>query len=77
MSEKTYQAKLTEEEINSSLKTLAAKIACYGITEDGFDRFNYLAKRILKIQKGDPEINNETDQSENPAPVTPEPVGWS
>lgn len=73
MSEKTYQAKLTEEEINSSLKALATRIACYGITEDDFDRFNYLGKRLLKIKKGEIEVENEIP----PTPETPKPSGWA
>lgn len=80
MSEKTFQAKLTEGELKSALVSVALGVANsangpIGLNEEDIDRFNYLAKRILKIQKGDLEINNETD--ENPAPATPKPVGWS
>lgn len=72
MSEKTFQAKLTEEELTAALNNQANDIICNGITDEKYDRFNYLTKRLLKIKKGDIEVENETQQDDN----SPNPQGW-
>lgn len=76
MSEKTFQAKLTEDEIEAALKALATQIACYSINDEKYERFNYLAKRLLKIKKGDIELETET-QPENNSPAETKAQGWA
>jgi len=61
---KTFQAKLTEEEIKAAYTSLAIKTAGVGLTEESFERLKYLGSRLLKIQKGEPEIETETTQAE-------------
>ncbi len=71
---KTFQARLTEEELISSLKAIATRISLYGVNEYDFDRFNYLGKRLLKIQKGEPEIENENLEAKSEQAKT---QGWN
>lgn len=74
MSNNKFQAKLTEEEIEAALKALATQIACYSISDEKYERFNYLAKRLLKIKKGEIEADTaETQQEDN----SPKPQGWT
>lgn len=69
MSADRHQVKLTKDEIKAALNNLCAQAISYGINDELYDRFNYLAKRLLTIQAGKPTI--ETEQSENAASDTP------
>lgn len=78
MSVDKHQVKLTKVEIEAALISVANEVVTQligmnNLEEALVDRFNYLSKRLLAIQAGKPEINNEPEQSENPAPST----SWS
>lgn len=66
MSEKTFQAKLTEAEIEAALQSVAMKISMGDFNEDVFERFTYLGKRLLKIKKGEVEVEVETNEVKQP-----------
>lgn len=78
MSVDKHQVKLTKDEIGAALSSVANEVinqvlGMNNLEEATVDRFNYLSKRLLAIQAGKPEINNEPEQSENTAPST----SWS
>lgn len=52
---KTYQMKLTANEIEALVSRLSQGITgfSHGVNEEHLDRLNYFAKRLIKIQKGD------------------------
>lgn len=62
-----YQAKLTKEEIEAALRQVAWNIGNDGLTEEKYERFTYLAKRLLAIQAGKPEIETEKQEPNAPA----------
>lgn len=64
-----YQIKSTREEIEAILNWYYRGTNANGLNEDLAERINYYQKRLLKIQKGEPEI--ETENTENTAPK-----GW-
>lgn len=65
MSNNKYQAKLTEAEIEAALQSVALKV-CMEFNEDIFERFTYLGKRLLKIKKGEVEVEVETNEVKQP-----------
>lgn len=79
MSNDKHQVKLTIDEIEAALVSVAHKVinevsGYNSLTEDTVDRFNYLSKRLLAIQAGKPNIETEQVDTNNNAPKA---EGWN
>lgn len=64
MSDKKYQIKATEEEIECVFNALCRQHSDTVTNfEEHFDRISYFGKRLVAIKKGEPEITQEPSTS--------------